>query len=248
MKLRNLLLTAALFVTASAAFAGKNKDTVLPSYQDFSTITKADETKTLNIKMYVFNNGKWDYYLYGNPVQDQNSTQTELYQLHLDETNARSYGEVIATKHNQIVHEPSLVGDVPEEYRSNLEQKTHTIYTFSIPFNDADISSFGISGANSLNNTAFGELSSDLTVLYNSLPANNGMTIDQIASSTDQTILVHAKPQWHLNNGALFLISVDSPEIKNVGSPLPAPVVTLLIALGFGAALVMYRNHKQVKA
>ena len=32
------------------------------------------------------------------------------------------------------------------------------------------------------------------------------------------------------------------------GAPLPAPVVTLLIALGFGAALVMYRNRKQAKA
>ena len=33
-----------------------------------------------------------------------------------------------------------------------------------------------------------------------------------------------------------------------MGAPLPAPVVTLLIALGFGAAFVMYRNRKQAKA
>ena len=33
-----------------------------------------------------------------------------------------------------------------------------------------------------------------------------------------------------------------------IGQPLPTPVVTLLIALGFGAALVMYRNRKQLKA
>lgn len=32
------------------------------------------------------------------------------------------------------------------------------------------------------------------------------------------------------------------------GTPLPTPVITLLIALGFGAAFVMYRKHKQVKA
>lgn len=32
------------------------------------------------------------------------------------------------------------------------------------------------------------------------------------------------------------------------GSPLPTPVVTLLIALGFGAAFMMYRNRKQVRA
>ena len=32
------------------------------------------------------------------------------------------------------------------------------------------------------------------------------------------------------------------------GAPLPTPVATLLIALGFGAALVMYRNRKQARA
>lgn len=35
---------------------------------------------------------------------------------------------------------------------------------------------------------------------------------------------------------------------ETVGSPLPAPVVTLLIALACGAGFVMYRNRKQVKA
>ena len=35
---------------------------------------------------------------------------------------------------------------------------------------------------------------------------------------------------------------------ETFGQPLPAPVVTLLIALGFGAALVFYRNRKQAKA
>ena len=37
------------------------------------------------------------------------------------------------------------------------------------------------------------------------------------------------------------------PEIA-FGQPLPAPLATLLIALGFGAAFVMYRNRKQAKA
>ena len=39
-----------------------------------------------------------------------------------------------------------------------------------------------------------------------------------------------------------------SPSAKTFGSPLPAPVVTLLIALACGAGFVMYRNRKQVKA
>ena len=36
----------------------------------------------------------------------------------------------------------------------------------------------------------------------------------------------------------------DKSARISFGAPLPAPVVTLLIALGFGAALVMYRNRK----
>ena len=32
------------------------------------------------------------------------------------------------------------------------------------------------------------------------------------------------------------------------GQPLPSPVATLLIALGFGAAFMMFRNRKQAKA
>ena len=61
-------------------------------------------------------------------------------------------------------------------------------------------------------------------------------------------ILYFGKSNWigSKNNGALFLIS--GKKADTMGSPLPAPVVTLLIALGFGAALVMYRNRKQAKA
>ena len=41
---------------------------------------------------------------------------------------------------------------------------------------------------------------------------------------------------------------VASGDGAHMGTPLPAPFVTLLIALGFGAALVMYRNRKQANA
>ncbi len=48
-------------------------------------------------------------------------------------------------------------------------------------------------------------------------------------------------------NQFVFGKNGDVKGVVSFGSPLPAPVVTLLIALGFGAALVMYRNRK-VKA
>lgn len=49
------------------------------------------------------------------------------------------------------------------------------------------------------------------------------------------------------SNQIVFGKGSDIKGVVSFGSPLPAPVVTLLIALGFGAALVMYRNRK-VKA
>ena len=40
----------------------------------------------------------------------------------------------------------------------------------------------------------------------------------------------------------------NNTTTEQSGAPLPTPVVTLLIALGFGVAFVMYRNRKQAKA
>ena len=44
------------------------------------------------------------------------------------------------------------------------------------------------------------------------------------------------------------VIDVTTGGSNTVGGPLPAPVVTLLIALAFGGAFVLYRNRKQAKA
>ena len=57
----------------------------------------------------------------------------------------------------------------------------------------------------------------------------------------------------HVGNGTVdFTTGIHTDPSKEAqftfGSPLPTPVITLLIALGFGAAFAMYRNRKQVKA
>ena len=49
-------------------------------------------------------------------------------------------------------------------------------------------------------------------------------------------------------NSILFDDGKGNTAKVTFGSPLPTPVITLLIALGLGAAFVMYRNRKQVKA
>ena len=52
----------------------------------------------------------------------------------------------------------------------------------------------------------------------------------------------------HEGNSILFDDGKGNTAKVTFGSPLPTPIITLLIALGFGAAFVMYRNRKQVKA
>lgn len=46
-------------------------------------------------------------------------------------------------------------------------------------------------------------------------------------------------------NNVFASISFVDPADKSFGQPLPTPVTTLLIALGFGAAFMMYRNRRQ---
>ena len=79
----------------------------------------------------------------------------------------------------------------------------------------------------------------------------------------DQLVFYQTNYNWDLTRQLMPLAALDTGNGHRVffgiygsesegggvvGSPLPAPVVTLLIALFFGAALVMYRNRKQVKA
>ena len=112
--------------------------------------------------------------------------------------------------------------------------KTHviSIYQFSVPVPD-EIVEIGLTGGNGNGN---------FTESIYVKSATNGNDFYTIGEGN---VIYFGKGNWigKYNNGAMFLVGGEP-----FGAPLPAPVVTLLIALGFGAALVMYRNRKQVKA
>ena len=107
------------------------------------------------------------------------------------------------------------------------------VYELDVTFDNTNIDKIGILGWNgSLNQTV-------LSALNN--PATNGSIF---------TFLPKYENAVAFNNGGLkgIVVVKDASYSGTMGAPLPAPVVTLLIALGFGAALVMYRNRKQAKA
>lgn len=238
MKLHNLLLTAALFLSAGAAFAGS-----AVSYNDFTSMTTNQYSGTIDILAFEMNgSGNWKYYLYGNPTE----TGASLYQRELDVSTAN---EVLAAKNNEVTAALNSL-DLSAADRAMVE-KAHVIYKVSIPFDDKAISALGFSGSNPGGHTAFATFT-DMETIY-SAPANNGMGFSGEELNAGQA-LVYGKWVGN-NNGALFLVSVTAPTTPPViddttpqGNPLPAPITTLLIALAFGGAFMMYRNRKQVNA
>jgi hypothetical protein len=72
----------------------------------------------------------------------------------------------------------------------------------------------------------------------------NGNSAKKWKFYVNDTMEVIAFDKTSDNGGGNYAAEIT---VQAFGAPLPAPVVTLLIALGFGAALVMYRNRK-VKA
>ena len=118
----------------------------------------------------------------------------------------------------------------------NFYAKEHGVYNFQVSFGTNEtIQSFGLIGTvedviESVNNTT-------------DKPNEN-----KFYTLGDTNILYYGSPNNFPNNGALFLVSAYTTyrekEPVPFGTPLPTPVTTLLIALGFGAALMIYRNRK----
>ena len=225
MKLRNLLLTVALFLIAGVAFAKPKVDT--SNVSDFLTMEVSEDTNTLNIRMFRMNNG-WKYYVKGY-TQGTNGAV-----LSYQSTLSKDDDYEIATDKKKIKEIIAGMEDLPDDVRAGLNQHALGIYEFSIPVPD-DIIEISLAGGNGKG--AFVE-----SVWQRS--ATNGNDFWTIGEGN---LIYMGKGNWigQYNNGAMFLVG---GEPYTFGSPLPAPVVTLLIALGFGAALVMYRNRKQARA
>lgn len=224
MKLHNLLLTAALLLTASVAFAKKDDKVVAHDPVAWDSFTEARHM-TMNVTVFPMNGG-WTYYVAG---YDADNNIIEGTKIQLDPNNENVLVKKYSTKAevNALELPDTLTASEQAEIKS--KSQPHGVYEFSVDFKDEAIDHFGIIA------THPHEISSVINVTK-----NKGADFFTLVHN-DDTIAYYGKGQLEYNNGAVILVGVN----KTFGAPLPAPIVTLLIALGFGAALVMFRSRKQ---
>lgn len=248
MKLSNLLLAAALFFSTGIAFAkpkNKNGDEESGTVEqntpaDFFGIENTENMKTLDIVMFRMNEG-WNYSVGGYTAttpevsegDEGDEAEPTLVLTYSSKLGGSQNLEVKTKKKVQAYIEQMDEALLPddEELLESLKGHTTSIYHFSVPVPD-DVDEIGLMGGNGGGFTA---------TIYNKA-ATNGNDFLVVGNA-----IYFGKALWvgSYNNGAVFMVGAGAPS---AGSPLPTPVVTLLIALGFGAAFVMYRNRKQVKA
>ncbi len=238
MKLHNLLLSAALLLTigAASAFAADpaTEDTLTettytlntPTNGGFYYATSGNNTLTVTLLQYAGtaeSTQGWTYYAVG--YKADGTTKTFEQALTLDNTNVTGReltdAEIATLK----------------TYRTPDGDGLHA-YEFTVSFDAETTEKIGFAGRNGADNK----------LVYspiNEAPSNGYHFSDKGTES----ILFFGKKEF--KNGNLKAQIMSSAAYVNgenggaMGAPLPAPVVTLLIALGFGAALVMYRNRKQ---
>lgn len=267
MKIQNILIAAALFLSAGIVYAGSGNNGHgngngngnhgngngnghgngtethpsfdLNSFESFSWNVeqkegyKAESTLTVTrIRM----NGQggssngWRYYAGGYTDTAAESLEEKLSLVGGTQITDPNYSELLA--------------GLTEEQISAIEHfaDPHDVYQFSLTFDDK-VKEVGLIG------TQGNSSQQEVPTIQNS--ANN--TGNQFYFVEDTKILYYGGTNLIDNNGALFIATLNTTytEIPKdnpgaAGSPLPTPIVTLLIALGFGAAFVMYRR-KQAK-
>ena len=239
MKLHNLLLTAALIFAAGTVSAkndkdkDKDKDKNKPKdYSEFLSVNREEGMNTINIAVFRMDQG-WNYTLVGYKIVDNNLVKVQ--DLADMSANANNRPNLIASGKANVKEAVATIEDLPNDVRKGLNTHAQNIYQFSVEIPE-EVTVLGIVGGNGQGGTE------------ESIHVGTATDKDNFWTIVENKIVYFGKSNWigKYNNGAMFLIGGE--KMDKFGAPLPAPVVTLLIALGFGAALVMYRNRKQVKA
>ena len=244
MKLRNLLLSALVF-SAGAVFAVDpvTQDDVAQTTYEMGTSTSGGHTQyfyntsgnnTLTITLLQYSGDAtmekgWTYYAVGYQADGTTETFNEALTLN----NANITGRTLS--------DTEIAGLTT--YRTLEAGETLNAYEFTLTFDQETTEKIGFAGRN-------GDNKKLVFSTVNEEPTNNYHFSDKSTSS----ILFFGKNAFADGNLKAQIMSSGSyvgngsGDGTPMGAPLPAPVVTLLIALGFGAALVMYRNRKQANA
>lgn len=256
MKIRNFLLTVALAFSTTPVFAAFTYEVIKTGYGDWHNPQDFDHMQSY-YKIRI-TEGRGDIYL-SEWMDSFNSTkQVDA----LTEKGVAQYGYHVLNTDEQKIWTISEEVNNPDHYisiedytspNSNETMVRHGYYlgTFSAG-QEIDIYMKNLSGGSAWSNSSR-DMGGYLT----------GNTVDEVALAkmgyyTDGS---PTKGDYNTKLAAMALMPLAELDTGNnvrayfgiygkesFGSPLPTPVVTLLIALGFGAAFVMYRNRKQVKA
>lgn len=190
MKLRNLLATAALLFTATAAFAGHSIDTNTYDINDFLWI-KPSTAQSVHVTLTKDGQDGFKYAVYD------------------------------AAYYNTFKNDKKLFKNIDTEgYEGKIWLLQEGDNVITLP---AGVTELGV--VSSHQQTFSGDNPSTQFLFYR----------------TKATISNNMVSFGKLDDGG------DGNHAADItfGSPLPTPIVTLLIALGFGAAFMMYRNRKQ---
>lgn len=206
MKLHNLLLTAALFVTAAAAFAGAK---TTKDYDDY-TWFNGSKKNVVEVTLTKFNN--------------QNGFKYAVYDVDALE---RITAEVNADASIKDNKKSGVIAERMKGYIWDLKAKKNgsAVTTITLP-KDATAVRFGVIEYNHS--------------VYSVPNVSDSQFHFYTLGDTPANVVLYGKPGKGGGN--------DKSAQISFGAPLPTPVVTLLIALAFGAGFVMYRNRKQAKA
>ena len=250
MKLRNLLLVA-LFLSTGIVFAKPDKDKPkdkdkTETYEKLSWNTSDD---TVKVSMLMGNSGWTSMYLGA-----YSSTGALLGKVKLIEApKARLTQDQV----DALLEQTDLNNNQINNIKDFKNVSKHPAYSFAVPLSAFDleegdtIASFGLIGTNGKKEEEGLAYSFDGTDVKGQTEGKNTLHFSSVPN--DSSVLAFSKSKWveteKFQNGNLFLIDMAPDGLTyTIGNPLPAPVVTLLIALAFGGAFVMYRNRKQAKA
>ena len=219
MKLHNLLLTAALFLSAATAFADTKKAT---DYDDYSWFNGSQKnTVEVTLKQLSANQGGFSYAVY-----DVNAMNKITKDVKADTSikNNKKDDEIM-----KRMKDGGYIWDLGKA------QGTDATKVITITLEEGK------------NNVRFGviEYNGQLkNVNVSSVPntSTNGFHFYTL-NENPSNVVYYGKT----GTGADGKGNEKSAQIT-FGAPLPTPVVTLLIALAFGAGFVMYRNRKQAEA
>lgn len=234
MKLRNFLLTVAIFLSAGIAFAQTTTsskyftindipatDADREGVTDYTWTVPANNNRTsFNAFVVQYGKGDFSYDVFGTSAENEGWSE-KLSVSYTYDSKTHSYVVDIKNSSNFVSYTDVTVYDEATGKDKFLQR----IYHFSVPYEVKVMSEIGVltsgifSNANQLDPFYFYKVSDQQYFL-----SFGG------ATTVDGKIIANKDPQIAF------------------GQPLPAPVTTLLIALGFGAAFVMYRNRKSVKA